>query len=356
MRLIPLEHLKEDSMVAVNVINQAGVPLVCAGEKLTQKNLDKLQELKLSYVYIHDRYCIYDNPPHYTISRISDFYSTIKVLHTIAEKIADNTATRGDIFKIKQIASKLVDELLKIPEPDGLKIIHEPVKLYNYMLVEQSIYVSIMAVILGFKLKLRHAQLIELCVTALVRNFCLISDSVSFENELYEGQELEKMHPILSHVFLSRYEDFSINVLEGVLHHHEYHNGAGYPNGIEGDDIHIYAKIIGLVNFFYKIKNDNDPTIVRHGILDVVFKSKLRQFDPAIVDVFLENVEMFSLDTILSLTTGDYAIVIKNNPSAPFRPIVKIIRSVNFPITTNIDLSKEEYNYIKINTVSHYLD
>lgn len=356
MRLVPLGHLKVNSEVAIDIINKDGVLLVRAGEILTDKNIKKLDELSLSYVYINDEYCLHNEPDHYSISRIRDFYGAIKALHKIADVVASGKSGLNEVNQIKQISTRMVDDILNIPTTYDLKIMYEPVKLYENMVVEQSIYVAIMSVVLGIEMKLKKIQLVELCVTGLVRNFSLISPKVIYENVEYEGEELEKMHPILSHVFLSKHYDFSINVLEGVLHHHEYHNGTGFPYGLVGDEIHLYAKIIGIVNFFYRLKSDNDPLIVRHGILEVVFKSKLRLFDPAIVDVFLKHLELFTLDTMVQLNTGDYAIVLENNTDEPFRPIVKIIKSGKFELDDTIDLSEKENRSTKITTVSYYLD
>lgn len=356
MRLVPLKHLKVDSKVAIDVVNKKGVSLVCAGEVLTERSLKKLDELSLSYVYIEDEHCINNEIDVYSISRIRDFYEIIQSLHKIADTVANGNSGLKEVNQIKQISTRIVEDILRIPTTYDLKIMYEPVKLYDSSVVEQSIYVAIMSVVLGVEMGLKKIQLVELCVTGLVRNFSLISPKVIYENVVYEGEELEKMHPILSHVFLSKHYDFSINVLEGVLHHHEYYNGSGFPYGLVGEEIHLYARIIGIVNFFYELKADNDPLIVRHGILEVVFKSKLRLFDPEIVEIFLKHLELFTLDTMVQLTTGDCAIVTQNNSQEPFRPIVRIIKNKKFSLGDEIDLSEPEHKPVKITTVIYYAE
>ena len=36
-------------------------------------------------------------------------------------------------------------------------------------------------------------------------------------------------------------------VLEMVAHHHERHDGSGYPRGLKGDEIPVYGRIAGVV-------------------------------------------------------------------------------------------------------------
>lgn len=356
MRLVPLEHLKEETKVAIDIINKDGVPLVRAGEKLSAKNLSKLDKLNHAQVYIYDEYCVHDEPPHYSTSRIGQFYNIIKKMQVLGESVATSKSGRAEVAELKRVSAKIVDELEKISLREDLRIMYEPVKIKLNTVVEESIYIAIMSVVLGMKLKLRQAQLVELCVTALAKNFPLTRESIMYEKEVYSGDRLVEMNPILSHIFVSRHQDFSINVVEGVLHQRELCDGSGYPYGLKGDEIHLYARITGVIDFFYKLKTENDPLVVRHGILEVVFNSKLRQFDQEVSKAFLEIVELFTLDTMVHLTTGDVAIVLKNNYGTPFRPVVKIIKTMAFPVTTTIDLTQEEYSSIKITSICYYLD
>lgn len=356
MRLVPLEHLKEGSVVAIDVVNTYGVPLVCEGEPVTNKALGILEDLALTHVYIDDEFCVNKEKPDYSISQVGDFHDIIKSLHEISDKISKGISNITELEKVKRIAKNIVRDITKASTHQDLKIVYEPVKLHEDIVIEQSIYVSIMSVILGVKLQLRQAQLVELCLTGLMRNFALVYPKIDYEGKVLEGDELERMHPVLTHYFLDKNYNISINILEGVLHHHELHDGTGYPNKLKGDEIHIYAKIISIVNFFYKLKSNNNPLVVKHGILEVVFKGKLRQFDPKIAEVFLESVELFSLDTLILLTSGDIGVIIKNNTGKPFRPVVKIIKGSEFTATKIVDLSEAKYNGIKINTVVYYID
>ena len=39
-------------------------------------------------------------------------------------------------------------------------------------------------------------------------------------------------------------------VLDAVLYHHENHDGSGYPSGLRGDEIPLFARILRVVDIF----------------------------------------------------------------------------------------------------------
>lgn len=73
--------------------------------------------------------------------------------------------------------------------------------------------------------------------------------------------------------------------------HHEKYDGNGYPRGLIGEDINIYARIVALADVFdalgssrvYKDKWDMD------SIVEFIKEERGKHFDPKIVDLFFEN-------------------------------------------------------------------
>ena len=78
--------------------------------------------------------------------------------------------------------------------------------------------------------------------------------------------------------------------------HHEKWDGSGYPQGLKGEEIHIYGRITALADVFDALGSDRVykkawPT---EKILKLIKEEKGKHFDPKLVDVFFEK-----LDTIL---------------------------------------------------------
>lgn len=90
-------------------------------------------------------------------------------------------------------------------------------------------------------------------------------------------------------------EDFtSINgIVEGALYHHERYDGKGYPKGLKGSKIPLYARIICVADAIDAMNSDR---YYRPHLSPEVIKKELKnnsgtQFDPDIVEYALELIE-----------------------------------------------------------------
>jgi putative two-component system response regulator len=77
-----------------------------------------------------------------------------------------------------------------------------------------------------------------------------------------------------------------------VRHHHERWDGAGYPDGLQGEAIPIGARIVGLVDAFDAMTHDRPYRAARSvdAALEEVEKEAGRQFDPAVARLFVSTI------------------------------------------------------------------
>ncbi len=77
--------------------------------------------------------------------------------------------------------------------------------------------------------------------------------------------------------------------------HHEKYNGKGYPNGLSGEDIHIYGRITAIADVFDALGSDRcyKQAWELDKILELFKQERGEQFDPKLVDLFLENLDKF---------------------------------------------------------------
>lgn len=80
-----------------------------------------------------------------------------------------------------------------------------------------------------------------------------------------------------------------------ALSHHEKYDGSGYPNGIQGDDIHIYGRITALADVFDALGSDRyyKKAWEDEKIFALLKEESGKHFDPKLVTIFFENLEMF---------------------------------------------------------------
>ena len=88
--------------------------------------------------------------------------------------------------------------------------------------------------------------------------------------------------------------DFDI-IKRVVFEHHENFNGTGYPNKIEGKDIHIFARIVAIADFFDAIttKRSYHDVLSTPDALAVMARTKGKKLDPHLFDVFTKTVHSF---------------------------------------------------------------
>lgn len=102
------------------------------------------------------------------------------------------------------------------------------------------------------------------------------------------ADEFEKMkiHPAVGADILERVR-FPYPVVPIVRSHHERWDGQGYPDGLQGEDIPIGARILSVVDCFDALASDRPyrKAMPAAKAMELVKSMAGSQFDPAIVDV-----------------------------------------------------------------------
>lgn len=82
-------------------------------------------------------------------------------------------------------------------------------------------------------------------------------------------------------------------IYEGVLYHHERYDGKGYPTGKKGRDIPISARIISVADAYDSMSSNRvyRSRLSKERVLNELKENRGSQFDPDIVDAFLEVLE-----------------------------------------------------------------
>ncbi len=95
-----------------------------------------------------------------------------------------------------------------------------------------------------------------------------------------------------------------------ALQHHEKWDGSGYPQGLRGEEIHVYARIVALADVFDALISPRvykEPWELQRAVAWIT-EQRGRHFDPAVVDVFIGHVDDFAAihDHYPSDTDTDY--------------------------------------------------
>jgi len=77
--------------------------------------------------------------------------------------------------------------------------------------------------------------------------------------------------------------------------HHEKYDGTGYPRGIKGEQISIYARITALADVFDALGSDRcyKKAWEDEKIFEMIKNESGKQFDPKLVYIFFDNLNEF---------------------------------------------------------------
>jgi len=77
--------------------------------------------------------------------------------------------------------------------------------------------------------------------------------------------------------------------------HHEKWDGSGYPRGLKGRNIHIYGRIVAIADVYDALSfgRSYKSSWSQAEVLKFILDMKGKHFDPALVDIFLENIDQF---------------------------------------------------------------
>lgn len=89
---------------------------------------------------------------------------------------------------------------------------------------------------------------------------------------------------------------FLMEVYPIVYHHHERWDGNGYPDGLRGEQIPLPARIVAVADAYDSMTSDRPyrQAMSHDRALDILREGAGRQWDPKLVRVFMETVNLSS--------------------------------------------------------------
>ena len=108
--------------------------------------------------------------------------------------------------------------------------------------------------------------------------------------------EIMKTHTRLGHQILKGSSRPIMQAAAVIAHeHHERWNGDGYPRGLAGEDIHLYGRIVCLVDVFDSLLSRRvykDPWTLEQT-RDYILSQRGEMFDPHLVDILMRELDSF---------------------------------------------------------------
>ena len=134
-----------------------------------------------------------------------------------------------------------------------------------------------------------------------------VDETVLRKNGKLTEQELKRIrtHPSIGAGILSQIKQMS-DIVPGVLCHHERIDGRGYPNGLDGKEMPLMAKIIGLADSFDAMTSDRiyRKAMSLEEAITQIEKGLGAQFDEKVGTIFI-NSDIYQLWDIIRNGIGE---------------------------------------------------
>lgn len=202
-------------------------------------------------------------------------------------------SAQDSIMEMAKRIEDLKDENHKISEMAARAIL-KALDAKDHYTYGHSMRVCYFSMVVGRELNLNDWQMYELQLTALFHDIGKIGtpDSVLNKPTRLTADEFEimKKHPVQSYEILKGFKTFE-KVAKHAKHHHERYDGRGYPDGLKGDEIPFYARIILIADTFDAMTSTR---VYRKGLsYETAFAELIEfsgsQFDPELVQHFING-------------------------------------------------------------------
>ena len=359
MRLVKLDKLKPGMKLGKPIFNDNGKVLLTKGAELIDRLIPSLKKYNVSTVYIEDE--------------VSEGIEIVEAIPEALRIEALNTITEGfqglmdvsssnlqgmmkssrAIRSFQKVYKDILDSLTS--NQNALNLL-ATTKVHENYVFNHSLNVSIYACQLALENGLPLKNIEEIGLGAMLHDLGLVHVPLEILNKpgalTKEEYSLVQTHSIKGFEILRKIHEIPLPVSHCALQHHERIDGTGYPRGLQGDEIHKYAKIISVCDVFDAVTNPRSfrAAIMPHKGLEILYAGSGTQFDTHQVNLFKNCIAIYPPGLTVTLNDGRTGIVTKYNYQAAGRPEIRIIKDEEneHVVPYEIDLGARDHLTIEI--------
>lgn len=328
--------------------------------EVKDEDINRLKKWDITEVFIKDLES--EGATHNSVQDFDKFLREYKVFKNIYLNIIKQTKNNLGNFRHNNLVNmkelnEIIDGLLDIMNRN-LNSFIALLSIFNFNKEDfyyvRSLNVAIISLIIGKGMKLSDGILKKLGLGAILYDIGLVKVPEKILNKQYKHTPEEyaeiKKHTVYGYKLMKSNFRFEEEMAAIALEHHEYFNGKGYPRGISGNEIHLYAKIVAIAHEAEKVMKNNrilsdeknlsaDKKNVEKKLLfdsvKLIMQGANNKYDPTVSKVFIGIFNVYPVGSVIILNDKRKALVFATNNNFPIRPIIKIMSDENGNFTEN---------------------
>ncbi|MGI6551427.1 MAG: HD-GYP domain-containing protein [Syntrophomonadales bacterium] len=344
MRRVSLEYVEPGMKVGRTIYSTEGRPLLVSGMVLNENYIQRLRDYGIGSIIIKDdMFEEIEEPPD-----IISEQTRLESVKTVREVFRNfETKKRIDLKTVQETVNNLIDEVLSNRD---LLMNFSDIRSYDDYTFCHSVQVCVLSIITGLSMGLDQLKLKELGAGALIHDIGktrLDKELLNKPGQLTPEEYNEiKRHSETGFEILRANREMSLLSAHIAFQHHERWDGQGYPRGLRGEEIHPYSRIVSVADVFDALVADRPyrKAFSTNQAISLMRRMSGTQFEPTILEVLISNIAEFPIGSVVTLSSGEIAVVVDTNKEKPTQPVVRVVFNKRWkPLTTvrEIDLIKD---------------
>lgn len=344
MKLVTVEDLKVGDILAKDVLLEDFTVLLSKGTVIKEEYINKLRDLSIVTVYIEDNKEQASRISLQEITILKDDVE-VKIKNKVKEILELHVYQQTEgLQEIAKTAQNIISDIL---EEDAVVERVYDIKERSADIYEHSLTICTIATLVALKLEMSEKDVYDISVSSLLHDLGLRYLVVRYENQDIhllpnKDQEEYKKHPIYGYTAVKGEDWISDNAKDIILNHHEHKDGSGYSLGT--DIVSRQCQIVGVCDEFDEWICGIGKVRVRvHEAINCIRNYSGIWYDEEIVRTFLQLIAVYPVGSKVKTNEGELAIVMRQNPHFPERPVLRVIEDkFGQPVTKEkiIDLVK----------------
>lgn len=314
MRYVSTTSVTPEMVLGSDIYDAYGRILLGENAGLTDEYIKRLTDLGFEGVYIKDK--------------LSADVFIDPIISPELRGRGINCVRNQDIDGCLLVAKEMVREILT---RENISLDMSDLREGDDFTYSHSVNVALYCCVIGIGLGLREKELEEIVVAGLVHDFGKLSIPAEIlsksERLTQEEYQIMKSHSKVSYDMLKNRWDITTNVKVAVLFHHENVDGSGYPNGIIGDEMTQYTKILHVADVYDALvsKRPYKRYFSAAEASEYMMGACGIMFDKEIVTALLKYVPVFPKGIQMKLSDGRQCIIVDNNGRHALKPVVRTL-------------------------------
>lgn len=330
MRLVSVNRLRAGMRLGKKIYNDEGLILLADGVELTDPLIRQLMKLDIGYIYIQDAVTEDIEIPGMLQDETRN--EALKVIRTQFQSMANVSGMSKGFYHLDKKFSKMMDTIL-----DDLSSLQDPMIMLldmnttdNYLYVH-SLNVCLYTLVMGIAHGYSREELRVIGMGAMLHDIgkTQIPMKIVQKPGGLTDEEFRHMraHTEIGFRILKDEPNIPLLVAHCAYQHHERINGSGYPRGLKGEQIHEYAKWLGIADSYDAMTSNRvyKKAMLPHQAVESLYVGSGTLYEQRQLQLFRDRVAIYPIGLPVKLSTGQSGIVVKVNPGLPHRPIIRIL-------------------------------